>query len=134
MKSIASFMVRGVMIAALLALGSAAAHAQVWPTANPYSCDWTLGSTSGKAFVTFQYTGFSQGALSNGGNLRTVYPTGATVNKPFTLAWDWSSWSDYRFDFTQTQDGITCTLITANAGKDVTFYPCSNGAWQHCTQ
>jgi hypothetical protein len=125
---------RGIGIAALFALCAGAAHAQVWPTANPYSCDWTLGATSGKAFVTFQYFSPDTGALSRSGNLRTVYPTGSTVNKPFTLSWDWSSWSDYRFDFVQTQDNIRCTVITANAGKDVTFYPCSNGAWQHCVQ
>ena len=130
MKKIFGF----VAIAALFTLGAGAAQAQVWPKASPYSCTWTLGSTSGTSLVTFQYSGFNSAALTQSGNLRTTYAGGTIVNKPFTLSWDWSSWSDYRFDFVQTQDNIRCTVITANGGKEVTFNPCSNGAWQHCVQ
>ena len=72
--------------------------------------------------------------ITRTGNIRTVYPTGSTVTKPFTLSWDWGSGSYNRFDYVQTQDNILCDILTANAGKDVTFYNCSNGAWQHCVQ
>jgi opacity protein-like surface antigen len=122
----------GIAIAALFTLTATAAQAIVWPTANPYTCTWTLGSTSGSAFVTFLYAPYNSADITRTGNLRTVYPTGSTVIKPFTLSWDWGSGSDYRFDY--FQDTLHCDVLTANAGKDVTFYNCSNGAWQHCVQ
>lgn len=134
METILRRLVHGIAIAALFALGAEAAHAQVWPNANPYACHWTLGSTSGDSLVTFQYSNFNSAALSQSGNLKTVYASGSVVNKPFTLSWDWSSGSDYRFDFVQTQDNIQCSILTASSGRDVTFYSCSNGAWQHCVQ
>jgi hypothetical protein len=132
MKSILNVVGRGIAIATLFALGAGAAHAQNWPTASAYSCDWTLGATSGKSFVTFQsLTGTS---YVRSGTLKTVYPTGTVVTKPITVYWDWPTGDNNRFILDQTQDGIECTLTTANTSKELTFYPCSNGAWQHCVQ
>jgi len=122
----------GIAITALFTLMAGTAQAQVWPTGNPYTCDWTLNGTSGKAFVTFLYDPYTNLNTTRTGDLRTVYPNGSSMLKEFSLSWDFFSGSDYRFDY--FQGSLQCTVLTANAGKDVTFYNCSNGAWQHCVQ
>jgi hypothetical protein len=138
MNPILRNLVKTSAVLALLALGASAANAQVWPTASPYSCDWTLGASSGKAFVTFLWTSNNTGDLNRTGSLRTVYPNGSSMTKPYTLSWEWAAWDDYHFYYVQDnpapQADLTCEVLTANGGRDVTFYSCSNGAWQHCVQ
>jgi hypothetical protein len=138
MSSILRNFAKTAAVAALLALGTGAANAQVWPTASPYTCDWTLGSTSGKSFVTFLYDSPNTAVIDRTGSLRTVYPSGSSMTKRFTLSWEWAAWDDYHFYYVQDQPDpqpdLTCEVLTANGGRDVTFYSCSNGAWQHCVQ
>lgn len=127
----------GIAIAALFVLGAGAAQAQVWPTGNFYTCDWTLNGTSGKSFVTFLYDPYTSADIDRTGTLRTVYPTGAVNTKAFRLSWDWGSGTGNRFDYFWDLGNPTpshCNLYTANGGKDVTFSGCSNGSWQHCIQ
>jgi opacity protein-like surface antigen len=125
------------VFALLFAAVAGAAHAQVWPTANPYTCDWTLNGTSGKSFVTFLYDPYNSADIDRTGTLRTVYPTGAINTKAFRLSWDWNSGSNYRFDYFWDLTNPTpshCNITTANGGRDVTFSNCTGNAWQHCIQ
>jgi hypothetical protein len=135
MKRILNVVSRGIVIAALFALGTGVAHAQNWPNGSAYDCDWTLGAASGKSFITFQ--SLTGDDFVRSGTLKTVYTTGAVVTKPITVYWDWPTGDNSRFIMDQTQDGIECTLVsavTANNHKVLTFSPCSNGASQHCVQ
>jgi hypothetical protein len=123
------------LFALLFATVAGAAQAQlVWPTGNPYSCNWTLNGTSGNAFVTFLYYPYNPAADTRIGTIRNVYPNGSISTRPFVLSWNRDPGPYNRFDYVQTQDNISCVLTTVNSGRDVTFYPCSNGAWQHCVQ
>jgi len=126
-----------ILFALLFAAVAATAQAQVWPTANPYTCDWTLNGTSGKSFVTFLYNPYTSFDIDRTGTLRTVYPNGSSINKTFRLSWDWNSGSNYQFDYfweLTNNPPSHCYVYTANGGRDVTFSGCSNGAWQHCVQ
>jgi hypothetical protein len=136
MKCLLRITLKVAVAAALLLIGTGAAHAQSWPTTNTLRCNWTLSSggtvtSAGTSTITISYN-YSDPYVRRG-NLTTSYPNGSTIVKPFTLYWDWPTGLNDRFIFEQTQDHITCGLTrTADFGTIVTFDGCSNGAFQYC--
>jgi hypothetical protein len=140
MKGILRYLPGAVIAAALLVIGTGAAHAQSWPTTSSnLRCNWTLssgGMVTGGGTSTIR---FSLGPVvsDNTGIYRvgslTTTLNGTTTTKPITVIWDWSASHEDTFIYKQTQDNIVCNQTrTFDSGAIVVFDWCSNGAFQYC--
>jgi hypothetical protein len=140
MKGILRYLSGAAVAAALLLVGSGAAHAQNWPTTSSnLHCNWTLSSggtvTGGTSTIRFSLGPVvsDNTGIYRTGSLTTTYPNGSSVVKPIKVIWDWSASHDDTFIFQQTQDNIVCNQTrTFDYGTVVVFDWCSNGAFQDC--